>query len=243
MAKKLTIIGISILSMLPIVIQSIVTSKPLYAQSLITTTKTNVYTPPPGRKRAQRTEGVGSRGGECQAPVSLHLLAPSDHVAQTVAARPTFLLYVSKPKALIRYTLIEPGVLEPIVDKQVQLEKPGITKLEISETAPELTIGKEYRWTVTIICNQERPSENIYAHTTLIRITKTSELASRLATASTERSVGLIYAESGIWYDAIASLYKAYENTPHNTEVYNEFKILLDSIGLSQIFLSLTSLK
>lgn len=241
MAKKVIIIGISILSMLPIVIQSIVTSKPLYAQSLITTT--NVYTPPPGRKRAQRTEGVGSRGGECQAPVSLHLLAPSDHVAQTVTARPTFLVYVSKPKALIRYTLIEPGVLEPIADKRVQLEEAGITKLEIPETAPELTIGKEYRWTVTIICNQERPSENIYAHTTLTRITKTSDLASKLATASTERSVALIYAESGVWYDAIANIYKAYENNPHNTEVYKEFKVLLDNIGLLQLSLSLSSRK
>lgn len=50
------------------------------------------YNPPTSFGRIQRTHGAGSRGcNKMNTPVSLNLVAPTDHIATTVSSRPTSL--------------------------------------------------------------------------------------------------------------------------------------------------------
>ena len=113
--------------------------------------------------------------------------------------------------------------------------KTGIVQVKVPSDAPELVEGKEYRWTVSIICNERRPSENIYARAWVKRVPRTPELIQKLATATNESKRGLIYAQSGVWYDATSELYKVYTAHQEARLTSSHFLKLLDQVGLTKI--------
>lgn len=193
------------------------------------------YNPPSRFERIQRTQGAGSRGcNTMNTPVSLNLVAPKDHIGTTVVGHPTFLWHISAP-APMRFTLVEPGVAKPLMDKQINVEKPGIVQLEMPQEAPELLVGKQYRWVASIICNKNRPSENIYARTWVKRVTSSPSLEQKLRAATKESERASVYAQSGIWYDAIATAYKASQEGTRDQPTSKYFLELLEQIGLSNL--------
>ena len=194
------------------------------------------YVPPAGRDRLQRTEGGGARGCTNSIPVSLNLLTPKDHIAQTVSAHPTFLWHMSDAtSAPMVFTLVERNVGQPIFQKQLKADKSGIVRLEMPQNAPALVEGKEYRWTVSLICSHKRPSENIYARAWIERVAIAPNLTQKLAAADSERNRALLYARSGIWYDALAILDKAHETDPRDRQTSNSFVSLLEQVGLTKV--------
>ena len=184
------------------------------------------YVPPadtPRRTKASRTGG--SRG--CLQPINadLKLLVPKDHVSITISGRPTFFWYISeKVPVPVLFSLAESQAGIPVIEQQVQIEKPGIISFKLPDNVPELVEGKEYQWTVTIVCNQWRPSENFYAQASLIRVPISEELNQKIKTVQTDTEKSLIYANSGIWYDALANLYQQ--------QKFAEFWQLLEQVGL-----------
>jgi len=183
---------------------------------------------PPTRGDTRRTEGSGSRG--CgKDTVSLNLLIPDDHLPQTVSSHPKFLWYVSDTNSPLRFTLVEQGVSKTLFDKRFTAEKPGIVELKLPDSSPGLEIGKNYRWTVSIICSPSRPSENIYATGRISRIPMSDELNlnKQLASADNNKQRARIYAEAGVWYDAIAA---SYENPDKSY-----FTSLLSQINLNSL--------
>lgn len=191
--------------------------------------------PPPNREdRAQRTRGAASRGCSQGQPVSLNLITPNDHIATTVSGRPTFLWFVSAPVPM-RFTLVEPGIAKPILNTQLQAKKSGIVQLDIQSKIPELKEGKEYRWTVSIICNEERPSENIYARAWIKRVQRTPNLVQKLKAITKENEIAAAYAQSGVWYDAVSTAYTASQNEPREPQNTEYFLKLLEQVGLSKV--------
>ena len=194
------------------------------------------YIPPSGLSRPQRTEGGGARGCTNSIPVSLSLLTPKDHIAQTVSAHPTFLWHISDATSTpMVFTLVERNVSQPIFQKQLKADKSGIVRLEVPQDAPALVEGKEYRWTVTLICSHKRPSENIYARAWIERVAIAPNLAQKLAVADSERDRALIYAQSGIWYDALSMLNKVHEVNPKDSQAFGSFISLLEQVGLTKV--------
>ncbi len=194
------------------------------------------YVPPTDRGRPQRTEGSGARGCTNSIPVSLNLLTPNDHIAQTVSAYPTFLWHLSNgTTASMVFTLVEPGKPKPIFTQQVKADKPGIVKLEVPANIPELAVGKEYRWTVALICSDKRPSENIYARAWIERVHPSPDLNQKIATARSDADRALIYAQSGIWIDAVSALYQVHIANPGETEALNTLNALLKQVGITPV--------
>lgn len=205
-----------------------------------------VYIPPVGPSKPSRTKGSGSRG--CDAKVgqasdhrlsgatNLQLIVPKDHVPLTVSARPTFFWYVSDTSLPVRFTLVEPGIAKPIEDRTFNVTRPGIVQLTLPSDVAGLALGKEYRWTVSLVCNKERPSENTYAYSSIKRVGISLELKSKLARARQnpeERS--LVYARSGIWYDALLSSYIGYKANPQGKVANWYFSKLLTQIGMPAV--------
>lgn len=201
------------------------------------------YTPPVGRDRIQRTEGAGSRGCPAGSFGSIALLIPSDHVGLTATGRPTFSWYVSSlPSTPMQFALVEPGVAQPLMVKQFQSVKSGIVQLEIPPEMPELSVGKLYRWTVSLVCNNKRPSENIYVRSWISRVASpiatNTENPALTASAQMLRDNAAVYARSGIWYDAVANVSKAYLADPKDDLNYQYLRFLLNGVGLSQVPIS-----
>jgi Domain of Unknown Function (DUF928) len=194
----------------------------------------------PGGKRAQRTEASGSRGCSNSIPVALSLLAPNDHVARTTSARPTFLWHVSgKTSAPLEFTLTEPGKSQPIYTERLKADKAGIMQLKIPQEASELAVDREYRWTVQIICNKNRPSQNINARALIQRVPSTGKLQQKLAGATSERERAMAYMESSIWYDGAAILNQLQANNsrdkPRDKQAVDYFVSVLEQVGLNRV--------
>lgn len=196
------------------------------------------YVPPPHPiKRTQRRDGSGSRGCSEINATGLTLITPQDHVPTTISGHPTFLWYVSNTTPVqISFTLVEPEVSDSVFEKRLKVDKPGIISLRLPSNVPELIEGKEYKWTVSVICNEKRPTENTYAFAWIQRVPATPELSQKLAGASDKQKRSLIYAQSGIWYDAISMLYtNSQYNTQQNLQALEIFSSLLRQVGLSEL--------
>jgi hypothetical protein len=192
------------------------------------------YLPPKGRGRMQRTEGSGARGCTNSIPVTLNLLTPSDHIARTTSARPTFLWHISNATtAPMIFTLTAPGQKKPIHEERLKANKAGIMKLELPENAA-LEVGREYRWTLSLVCNGRRPSQNIYARAWVERVPVTNQLKQSLATAKNDRERALAYTQAGIWYDGM-SILNNLQSSRLNPSASELFTSLLKQVGLNQI--------
>jgi hypothetical protein len=135
----------------------------------------------------------------------------------------------------LEFALVESGVAEPIFVKQLQLQKAGIVQLEMPKNLPELVPGKEYRWSVTLICNADRRSNDTFAQSWIKRVPSTPALEQQLATATTERDRALAYAEAGLWYDAIDTLIAAQASYSTNSSIREDFLVLLEQAGVTGI--------
>jgi len=194
------------------------------------------YTPPSWlSKHIERTQGAGSRGCN-NTPIAIDLLTPSDHVPLTTSGRPTFLWYVSKvPPMPMYFTLVKENKPGSILNKEIKVIRPGIAKLELPSEMPELEVGKEYRWTISLVCNQKHPSANVYAYSWIQRVPETPEILHKMKVVSGSDARALIYAKSGIWYDSISTSYRALLADPNNQQTKVHFSQLLDEVGLSTV--------
>ncbi|GFE72057.1 hypothetical protein CFPU101_46670 [Chroococcus sp. FPU101] len=128
---------------------------------------------------------------------------------------------------------MELGVSEPLLENKLTVKRPGIIQINLPSDRPTLEVNKEYYWTVAILCNEKRPSENAYARAVIKRIPLTTELRQKLNATSNPLTKAQIFAQSGIWYDAITTSYQAYTEAPNsNAPAY--FWQLLQQIGLNK---------
>lgn len=176
-----------------------------------------IYTPPKNLKKIKaRAVGTGSRG--CNranlANAGLRLFIPKDHIGLTTSSRPTFFWYISTTSPIkVSFTLIDPDKIDPIIDVQKEVRKTGIERLQLPLGVPELEQGKSYRWTVSLICNEKKPSQNIYAYSWIERVAQSTSLKEQLRFSNTPHEA--IYAQEGIWFDTLAEAFK-YDSTPQN---------------------------
>lgn len=219
------------------------TNLPIIGQTLKFSSKASAqivadYDPLAGTKRKSRTQGAGSRGCDVfegmlydhasqtrsdhrVANPELQLLAPNDHIATTVSTHPTFYWYISATSLPVRFTLVEPGVSKPVADRRFLVTRPGVVGVKLPSDVPGLVAGKQYRWTVAVVCDEDRPSANTYAYSWISRVAATPELKSKLAkVSSNSQNRSLVYAQSGIWYDALSSSITDYE-TNYQDEVFS----------------------
>jgi hypothetical protein len=188
------------------------------------------------RGAPRRTTGAGSRGCNTgAASTDLTLLTPATHTALTTTGHPTFYWYVDNDSPVtVRFSLIEPRVFPAVVDTEIEVTESGVVRFEVPETAPALEVGKQYRWTVAVICDPNRPSTNIVAKGLIQRAALPSEQLQTLQTATLEEQ-GLIYAEAGYWHDALDAIALAYQGDQDNPATLETLLSLLEQGGITTL--------
>lgn len=195
------------------------------------------YNPPTTGKQDDDSISSGSRGcDQASASTSFYLLVPKDHMGLTTNSHPTFLWYLSsKIDVPMRFTLVEPQVEPPIFETRLSSVQPGIIQLKVPAKMHGLEYGKQYRWTVSLICNEKRPSQNSYASALIERVVVNNESFKQLQSLSSTdnyKQLASTYANLGIWYDAIANSYQ--ESISKNKNgMFQDFVSLLNQIGLA----------
>jgi len=209
---------------------------------LPTTTKPQSSTPAPGtpvykppvRGAPGGRIGAGTRGLQ-RSLLGLAVLAP-DHTGLTTQEQPDLYWYLPElPDFPIEFTLIEEDAILPVLETRISApSSPGIQRFRMSAYNARLKLGTEYRWFVAIVVDPNSRSKDILAGGFIKRIEPTESLRTMLAGEAPERAPS-IYAEEGIWYDALAALGAEIDVAPRKTALHVQRAGLLDQVGLQEI--------
>lgn len=197
---------------------------------------------PPPTGNPTQTSGAGSRGQSAGCPaveIPLTALVPtsidSDFVwGRTLEARPTFWVYVpytltpklpgelrlkeqdpegnSRNQTIVRITNADPGVM-------------GI-RLPSNKT---LATNQLYYWSFVVLCDSSDASANQFVKAAIQRV------APKRVNLSAPGQKAALYAEAGLWYDAITQLGKTLHDRPQDTRTLEDWTTLLTDSGLNRI--------
>lgn len=207
------------------------------------------FNPPTNVGRPGNREGAASRGGECkftnlQSEPTLTAMVPVSNVGLTTAAYPTFYWYMpTNTYRLASFELYEDET--PIYQSSFQINgRSGVSSLKLpaEATLPPLEVGKTYRWSMTLICDLEQPDTKKSVEGFISRVNPTPQLTAALAKAKPEARSN-VYAEAGLWYDALAELAVARSTNPGNQALVQQMKGLLSepSVRLDKVATQISS--
>lgn len=163
-----------------------------------------------------RGRGGGSRG-TCKQYEALTALVPATKRGNqaivgglTTAQHPTFWFYIPEP--LTADSAIE-FVLQDDADNYIYrqtfkgLETPlGVLRLSVPTTAKPLEVGRSYRWVFSIYCSPQNATTNVFVRGSIQRVALAADVQRQLVAAKTPLEQATLYAEKGIWYDALTTL-------------------------------------
>ncbi|MEM7016272.1 MAG: DUF928 domain-containing protein [Pseudomonadota bacterium] len=161
---------------------------------------------PPAVGAPTRRVGGGTRSAGT--PPLLAVLAP-ESTGYTTQAQPT--LYWATSKVLsepfsITINVNNPDmpILETIASQNVMVSSPGIQSFSLAEHGITLKPNMDYEWAVTIV-SDDVAMKTAFTAGTIKHVESSDTLAKRLESAK-DKETPYIYAEEGIWYDAIHAL-------------------------------------
>jgi Domain of Unknown Function (DUF928) len=189
------------------------------------------YKPPVRGAPASRVGG-GSRGS-ADITGELAVLAP-DHTGLTTRSQPTLYWYLSEPaNARLDVTVTNDEQVDPLLEQIIGIPKTaGIQSLDLSKVGTSLKPGIEYRWFVSLTPDEQQRSNDVVASGTIEYVKPDAALENKVASAD-ELTQARIYAEDGIWYDAIDSLSRAIDENPGNANLHAQRADMLDQAGLN----------
>ncbi|WP_421655075.1 DUF928 domain-containing protein [Leptothermofonsia sp. ETS-13] len=192
---------------------------------------------PPKRGLPGRREGAGTRGTCMEGQKFLMPLTPIDGFSATTSNSPTFFWYVPPTSAQMAEFALLDGNDSQLYRTTIAL--PGTAGV-VSYTVPEkvttsvLKTGQDFYWQFTIVCDPGQPSRNPFVEGVVQRIQPSKELVSQLKKAPTAYSRATIYASSGVWQDAIATLAQQRCTNPKDSSSLTSWFTLLQSVQLQE---------
>jgi hypothetical protein len=192
-----------------------------------------VYKPPAAAGNIPTRVSGGARGGG-DAGTSLLALVPN-HAALTTQAHPSLFWFQSKPtKAKFEMTVVEPKKAKPLLSlTSSDADKPGIHRIKLSKHNVELQPGVSYEWSVAIVPDPANRSKDVVAKGLIKRISAPGNLETMLEKAD-DMERASVYAQAGIWYDALDAISNAIEAHPDDASLREQRATLLKQVGLSQ---------
>jgi len=162
-------------------------------------------------------------------------LIPEDNVGLTLSEHPT--LWFSLP-AVSTDRNLEFGLFdqtgETVYKKTLEASgEAGLTQLRIPETEAPLEVDKSYRWYLSVVCNPQSRSEDLFVTGWIKRVQPGQEISQQLTHATAQERLSL-YETSALWYDALTTLIELRRNNPTAPELAQRWDTLIDSVNLTQ---------
>lgn len=183
-------------------------------------------------KCSQDRKGSGQSTTEAQSLDKLLtplLRSPLSDPQLTVSSRPTFLLYVPQTSATGMELKLEQDGHEFYKTTVNLSSSPGIVSIQLPADAPELEIGKDYNWFVSVVCGSGG-TEDSFVEGSVRRIQPDFTL-SQIDRAKPLDKVAL-YANNGVWFDTVATLAALRKAQPNDPQVASAWENLLKDAGL-----------
>lgn len=213
------------------------------------------WTKPPGRLStiSGRSAGMGSRDfcPEVQNPLKALIpfkerdlggnpnnksisATPMDVWGLTTVEHPTFWFYVPYTKdikgASAEFVLQDSEENEVYKSAVLLPGKPGIINVTVSTTVTPLQVNKNYRWFLKVSCSGEQ-SVPVHVEGDIQRVNLNPSLSKELAAAQPRDRIA-IYANNGIWFEALTLLAQLRKANPNDTSLVSDWQSLLESIKM-----------
>jgi hypothetical protein len=162
-------------------------------------------------------------------------LMPKNNLGLTVSAHPTlwFSLPAISPDRTLEFGLYGPSGELLYTTTFGATNKAEVVSLPLPETSSPLAIDQDYKWYLSVVCNQESRAEDLMVNGWIRRIQPDNAIHEQLATATAQERPA-IYEASALWYDALTSLAELRRSTSGST-LEQQWIALLESVELDQV--------
>ena len=183
---------------------------------------------PPSRGAPSSRIGGGTRG--LIPPRQIWALAP-DHTGLTTREQPSLYWYVAKPvTSYLELTAMNDPAAKPLLELTIAPSpSAGVQRIDLARHGVRLQPGVEYRWYVSFDGDSKQRSNN----GRIERVAPSAALAKRLE-ATPKAGQPAVYAEEGLWYDAIAAIGELIEQSPNDADLHRQRAALLEQVGLPE---------
>ena len=181
----------------------------------------------------------GTRGpGKCEkGKIKLTALVPENKTGRTISEYPVFFFYLPQTEAQQAEFVLQDEKGNQIYQTTLKTNNSsGVIGVSIptNQNVSPLQVGKKYRWSVGLICDTEDRSADVLETGIVRRVELSADIRSKLEKAD-PRQKAVIYAQTGIWQDALGTLAAARRANPNDPDLAADWKILLDSVKLGEI--------
>jgi hypothetical protein len=198
---------------------------------------------PRGRvERPTQQDAGGTRVPTCAknvTPLFAPLLTQANY-GETIAEYPTFYWFSANHNyTWVRFELFATQNLVPEMYPEYsatlrtrRLQSVSHFQLAAAAGFPPLQLNQEYLWKVTLICSPEGPDADFASGKEqsiqgwVKRVAPSPALKAKLAQVK-GRNLYNLYAEEGLWYDALDELAQQYRAAPNNQEITADWQTLL----------------
>jgi Domain of Unknown Function (DUF928) len=183
---------------------------------------------------SEKTESLTSESltSESLTSESLTLVAPKAYLGLTTQAKPSFWVYLPASRAKMLEFSIFDRQHQGLYQTQIEISnRSGFIQIKLPETAPELNLNQSYSWTIALVCNPKRRTEDWVMNGWIQRQAPSALLQQQMKTATTDFDRFVLYRQSQFWYDAITLLLNSSPSTISNQTWTETFK----AAGLPEI--------
>ena len=190
-------------------------------------------------KDDQPTGKPGFVRGKCGdlPQVSFTALVPENNIARTVSDYPTFFFYLPQPNAELAEFILEDENGNLIYGQALTIKNlSGVISVSIpaNTNVPPLEVGKKYTWVFSLVCDPDDRASDQIERGVVRRVELSADILRQLDAAD-PRLKTVIYAENGIWQDALGTLAAARRANPNDKDLAADWESLLDSVTLPEI--------
>jgi hypothetical protein len=192
----------------------------------------------PDRGAPGSREWGGVRNAGCvKGQKKLTALLPTTNLGYTISTHPTLLIYVPEVKADTAEFILEENQRDSTSYRRIYSTKLSLKQTSgfVSVTLPPnispLEVDRQYRWSFMVMCDADDFSGNPTVEGWIQRVEASSTLRTNLQ-QSPVTAHAAIYAESGIWFEALSSLAKQRQDSPHDQALLQDWRDLLESVKL-----------
>lgn len=170
-----------------------------------------------------RSRGGASRG-TCTQSQAMHAVLPSQSNRTydlTTSDHPTLWFYLpERPNPETRLEFVLQDAADNYIYKTTFIQpnaSAGLISVTVPEQSAALVTNASYRWTLSIQCNPNRPSQISFIRGGIQKVAIAPHQASSLSTALTaadRTATAQFYAQQGYWSDAITILAQTLQAQP-----------------------------
>ncbi len=207
----------------------------------------NAFDPPPGQGVPKGTSGGGSRPvtPSCLVPpdslaepllqrIALPtLLTPKTYLGLTTESHPTFWVYLPATTAkTIEFSLFDQN-RQGIYQISLPIIKSGLMSIALPKNTPGLTLARPYHWTIALVCNPKRRTEDWVGGGWIQRQQPSARLQQELKRSEYPLDRAKFYLQSNFWYDAMTTLNQPEQS--HSAAFIELWSTAFASAGVSKI--------